>query len=59
MSIRQFFSFPKHSHNGPRGGLQTPKAPDLPGEYGLGELVFLSLMTSLYTGKERGCGDVL
>lgn len=50
------FSFPIHSHNGPGEELQTPKAADLPSEYGLGESVFLSLMTSLATlgGNEVG-----
>ena len=50
------FSFPIHSHNGPREELQTPKAPDLPSEYGLRESVFLSVMTSLATlgGNEVG-----
>lgn len=43
------FSFPIHSHNGPREELQTPKAPDLPSEYGIRESVFLLLMTSLAT----------
>lgn len=52
MSTRQFPCFPVHSHNGPGKEKQIPKAPDLPSEYGLGEFVFLSLMTSLYTEKE-------
>lgn len=52
MSTGQFLSFPVQSHNGSRGQLQIPKAPDLPSEYSLGEFVFLSIMTSLYTGKE-------
>lgn len=52
MSTRQFPSFPVQSHNGPRGELQIPKAPDLPSEYGLGEFVFILLKTSLHTGKE-------
>lgn len=51
-----FFLFRIHSYNGPGEELQTPKAPDLPSEYGLRESVFLLLMTSLATlgGNEVG-----